>query len=160
MNRRIAARLLLLSPAERLLLPRGEGGPIAEAAESFWFTVGGGLEPGESAADAARREIIEETGLTDAVLGPSVWYSEQILTFEGALTLFAETFFVAHARNEALDDAGWTELEREMIREWRWWSLEDIAASDEVIFPVGLADLLGAVIAGNYPAEPLVIARI
>jgi 8-oxo-dGTP pyrophosphatase MutT (NUDIX family) len=160
MNRRNAARVLLLGPTGRLLLLRGEGGPIAEGAASFWFTAGGGLEPGESVVDAARREILEETGLRDVVLGPAVWYSEQVLTFEGAPTLFAETFLVAHAPAETLDAAGWTALEREMIREWRWWSLAEIAASNEVMFPTDLAALLGDVIAGRYPAEPLVIARL
>ena len=38
----------------------------------FWQSVTGSLEPGESHADAARRELFEETGLTDE---GRLWYS-------------------------------------------------------------------------------------
>jgi len=40
---------------------RGQGG--------FWCFPGGGVEPGESAADAACREALEETGLTVTLQG-------------------------------------------------------------------------------------------
>jgi 8-oxo-dGTP pyrophosphatase MutT (NUDIX family) len=156
---RTAVRVLLFSPAGRLLLLRGEGGPV-EGAPVFWFTVGGGLEAGEELMAAARREVAEETGLVDVRFGPAVWYSEQILAFNGEGTLFKETFVVAHAPGETLDPSGWTALEREMIREWRWWTREEIAASDEVIYPDGLAHLLVDVLEARYPAEPLVIARV
>ena len=148
-----------MGPSGRLLLLRCEGGPVAEGARRFWMTVGGGLEPGEDIAAAARREVAEETGLTEVTFGPAVWYSEQVLTLNGEATLFKETYLIAHSASEDLDAAGWTDLEREMIREWRWWSVEEIAATDEVIFPAGLARLLPDVIAGRYPADPLVIAR-
>lgn len=160
MIERIAARVLLLGPTGRLLLLRCEGGPVAEGARRFWMNVGGGLEPGEDLLTAARREVAEETGLIEVTFGPGVWYSEQVLTLNGAPTLFKETFVVAHAGSEDLDPAGWTDLEREMIRDWRWWSVDEIAASDETIYPAGLAELLPDVIAGRYPAAPLVIARM
>lgn len=158
MIERIAARVLLIGPSDRLLLLRGEGGPVAGPAR-FWFTVGGGLEPGESLTEAARREVAEETGLTDVQFGPAVWYSEQALIWNGAPALFRETFIVARCASETLSDSAWTELEREMIREWRWWSVAELAATGEVIYPQGLANLLPGLIAGRYPAEPLVIAR-
>lgn len=164
MKERVAVRLLLLSPQGRLLLLRGEGGPVtAMSGEDhgvFWFTAGGGLEPGEDLMTAARREVVEETGLTDVRFGPAVWYSEQVLSFHGEPTLFKETYIVAHAEAETLDAAGWTELERELIQDWRWWSLAEIAVTAEVIFPSGLANLLPDVIAGRYPSAPLVIARV
>jgi 8-oxo-dGTP pyrophosphatase MutT (NUDIX family) len=159
MRERIAARVLLIGPSNRLLLLRGEGGPVAGPAR-FWFTVGGGLEPGESLMDAARREVAEETGLAGVQFGPAVWYSEQLVTWNGEPALFRETFIAARSPTETLDDAAWTELERDMITGWRWWSVAEIAATDEVIFPRGLAPLLADVIAGRYPAEPLVIARV
>jgi 8-oxo-dGTP pyrophosphatase MutT (NUDIX family) len=164
LKERVAVRLLLLSPQGRLLLLRGEGGPVramsGEDCGAFWFTVGGGREPGEDLVTTARREVVEETGLTAVRFGPAVWYSEQVLSFHGEPTLFKETFIVAHAEAETLDPAGWTELEREMIRGWRWWSVEEIAATAEVIFPAGLAGLLPDVIAGRYPPAPLVIAPL
>ncbi|HEY3696993.1 NUDIX domain-containing protein [Phenylobacterium sp.] len=78
MRRRLTARVLLFDPLDRILLMRGrfEGAPDAER---FWFTVGGGVEPGESLMQAAAREIAEETGLADVVLGPVVWLREAVM---------------------------------------------------------------------------------
>jgi 8-oxo-dGTP pyrophosphatase MutT (NUDIX family) len=49
--------ILVHDDADRLLLVRSTG-------SAQWQTVGGAIEPDESPADAARREVAEETGLT------------------------------------------------------------------------------------------------
>ena len=58
---RVAARVLLVDPAGRLLLFQGFDPHVPD--ESFWFTAGGGLEPGEELLAGAQRELREETGL-------------------------------------------------------------------------------------------------
>lgn len=40
-----------------------------------WEIPGGHIEPGESALEAAARELHEETGATDYTLAPICWYS-------------------------------------------------------------------------------------
>ncbi len=49
-----------------------EGKPILSrhAQRDTWETQGGHIEPGESPADAARRELYEESGVTDAEIIP------------------------------------------------------------------------------------------
>ena len=61
MRERLTARVLLFDPRGRLLLVRGRATPAAEL--SFWFTVGGGVEPGETLEAGALREVAEETGI-------------------------------------------------------------------------------------------------
>lgn len=54
----------------RVLLVRQTGGPFAGA----WLCPGGGLEPHETAEDAVRRELREETGLGVEELEPVAVY--------------------------------------------------------------------------------------
>jgi ADP-ribose pyrophosphatase YjhB (NUDIX family) len=145
LRRRPTARVLVLDPAGRVLLFRFHfrQGPLAGLI--FWATPGGALERGESFADGARRELAEETGLLVEDLGPEVARHEYVMQVpDGAAVEVDERYF--RLRVEALDvaDAGWTELEREVMTEHRWWSAEEIAAAAETIYPVDLAEMLSA----------------
>jgi 8-oxo-dGTP diphosphatase len=57
---RNAARIVLISPAQRVLLFEARN----NQGEHFWLMPGGGLEPDETFAEAAQRELWEETGQT------------------------------------------------------------------------------------------------
>lgn len=61
MDIRIAAYGVIIEGGRILLAHWNEGG------HTGWTLPGGGLEPGEDPADAARREILEETGHTAAL---------------------------------------------------------------------------------------------
>ena len=65
---REAARVLLLDGSDRLLLFRGCD-PADRDRGQWWFTPGGGLDPGETYEQGARREVLEETGLSQFDLG-------------------------------------------------------------------------------------------
>lgn len=158
MRERPTARVLLFDPQDRLLLVRGRL-PTDRDGPSFWFTVGGGAEPGETILEAAAREVMEETGLTDAELGPVVWYGETILTdLSLEPLLFQLHYILARTGGGALSRAGWHDYEHELTDEMRWWTLDEIRASSEPFYPECLAELLVDVAAGRIAAAPLVIA--
>lgn len=148
---RHTVRVLLLDPAQRLLLMRYRN-LDDPAAPLVWATAGGEVEPGESVEQAALREIAEETGQLGTRLGPRVWYGEWTRVGR-ELVRFKETFVVAHAATDTLSSDGWTEHERNMIADVRWWTHADIAASDDIIYPIGLAELLPPILRGEYPAS-------
>jgi 8-oxo-dGTP pyrophosphatase MutT (NUDIX family) len=148
---RRAARVILLDPADRLLLIRGHD--IDQPGRSWWFTVGGGIDAGEDARTAAVREVREETGLAldpADLVGP-------VFTRSAVFDFFAETcrqdeeIFVARVAGpdldpEALRRDGWTELEVDVLDEVRWWDLDALRQVTEEVFPEGLPDLVSGLL--------------
>jgi 8-oxo-dGTP pyrophosphatase MutT (NUDIX family) len=157
MRERLTARVLLLDPAGRVLLMKGRL-PDRPDGPAFWYAVGGGVEDGETLLQAAAREIVEETGLTDAVLGPAVWRDEVVLhDVDRERRLFRQYYVVAHTAGGEPSRDGWLPHERRLTDDMRWWTLGDLQQTADTVFPTGLAQLLPDVLAGRFAAEPMLI---
>ena len=63
---------------------------------------------------------------------------------------FSESYFVARCAGGDVFRAGWQALERELVDDIRWWSLAELIACDEPVFPEGLADLMSMVLAKDF----------
>lgn len=130
--------------AVRVILVDGQGRTLLfHSVDDYWFTPGGGLEEGEDLQSAARREVWEEVGLELGELGKPL-ASEQIeFDFEGQHIVQFQTYFLVRLDSEhQVSRTGWTELEVRAVRDCRWWSCEEIAASAERIYPERLVDWL------------------
>jgi 8-oxo-dGTP pyrophosphatase MutT (NUDIX family) len=160
---RKTARVLLLDGDDRLLLVRMHDPQVGDASgkvlrDPYWVTIGGEMEPGEDLASAARRELLEETGLTDVRLGPPVWTTEHVLKIKGEDRLLVETFLVAWTDTTDLNRDGWTNLEREVIHDMKWWSPSELRSTSETIFPTSLPQHIPALLGGDIPASPFAVA--
>lgn len=152
---RPTARVILLDPADRVLLLRGRL-PAAPKGEGYWFPVGGGVEPGESLAEAAAREIREETGIVDFTLGPLIWRRQGVLKMPEPM-LFLEHYFLARCASADPVRDGWSAMEHDLLDDMRWWTQPELAATADAVFPPGLADRLVGLIAGDLPPDPVEI---
>lgn len=140
---RTAGRVLLVDAANRVLLI--EHYTDIGSSATHWITPGGGLEPGETPANAAARELREEVGLhvTLPDESPAAHIDRETFTING--TRYEQTnhyFLIRHESGTPLVAAGVDEIERALLIGERWWSLPDLRATSAVVHPVGLADLL------------------
>lgn len=146
--RRRAARVLVLDEADRLLLFRGldPGDPDSGPG---WFTVGGGVDPGESVLGAAAREVRGETGLVDVDLGPPVWVRDFEFRFEGVRHAQQEYLHVDRVTGASVDTGGFNDVERRSVLGHHWWSAAELASTADVVHPPQLAELLATALTGE-----------
>lgn len=145
---RSGARVLLVDALGRVLLLRGRD-PAAPDVR-YWFTIGGGLDEGESARDGAVRELFEEAGLRAdpaELVGP-VHHEVAEFSFDGRHYRQDQVFFLLRVDDWTADTAGFEPIERATIDAWRWWSAAQLRATDEIRYPADLADLLERLLAG------------
>jgi ADP-ribose pyrophosphatase YjhB (NUDIX family) len=142
---RLAAKVILVGPDQSVLLFRG-GDPARPEDGTWWFPPGGGVEGGETLEGAARREVQEETGFVLGELGPVALRRRVEFGFRGRTIVGDEAYFVVCVDRRAISTDGWTDLEREVVEEHRWWALDDLRTTDETVYPEGLVGLVEAVI--------------
>lgn len=137
---RHAGRAVVLDPGDRVLLLRYDNDPPAGR---HWATPGGGLNPGESHRDAASRELAEETGWDDVVLLEEIHRHLRTVSHAGRTLLQHDRLFLArtHPERRQLGDVAAMHAS-DGVAAWRWWTLSELDATAEVIWPAGLAGLI------------------
>ncbi len=156
--RRQAARVVLLDRHQRVLLLRASD-PFDRSKRPWWEIPGGGMDRREPSEDCARRELYEEAGIVDAEIGPCVWVQHARFRFAGLHFDQHERIHVAWCDADGDDvphaPAGLEALEAMAFDGRRWWTVDDLLASDEPVLPRRLREFLPGLVDGPLPNEPI-----
>ena len=148
---RTAARAILIDEQDRVLLIWGCD-PAKPHAGYWWYTPGGGVEPGESFAEALRRELQEEIGLdTDHAdhVGDVIFEATSRFSFDGREINQRNLFFEVRVTEFEADLSALSAEERRAILSVHWLTLDEMRGTPHVIFPANLPDIVANLLATN-----------
>lgn len=151
---RHGVRILLLDDDARTLLFRSDD----DERRPFWYPPGGGSEPGETAEETARRELREETGLTDVAL-VEFGRRRAIASWGGTMYDFRERWFLCCVPAFEISTLGFTAAEMVSIIGHRWWTLDELRVTADRLVPANLAALVLRLTVDGLPAELIELAE-
>jgi 8-oxo-dGTP pyrophosphatase MutT (NUDIX family) len=142
---RETARVMLIDEQNRIFLLKTHFDPEV-GLPPRWLTPGGGMDEGETTLQTAVRELLEETGLNidPEVLGDPVLVASGRWDWADGLSYhtYKDTIYEYRVSNFQPDTSGFTQDEHRDILEFRWWTIEELLASEEALAPHELRDWL------------------
>jgi 8-oxo-dGTP pyrophosphatase MutT (NUDIX family) len=153
-TKRPTGRVILVDATDRALLIRSEDPRIDVPV--LWLTPGGGCREGESCREPACRELYEETGIKVQNPGPCVWQRRHLWRWGKRMIDSEEHLFFMRMPGEiAIRPAKLCPIEQEILREFRWWHVDELAAArDQNFVPRRFGELLRPLLRGKIPPVP------
>ncbi|MFJ5645647.1 NUDIX hydrolase [Streptomyces sp. NPDC093223] len=142
---RRAARVICLDAAHRLLLLRWRD-PFDGS--WLWEPPGGGIEAGETPLVAARRELVEETGLDPAAVRDRSVPVDRDVRWNGMRYIGTEYFFVAKFADEqpSLVRTGLLPDEQATLDTHLWIAWSDLGSLSDPVEPPQLPSVLASLV--------------
>jgi predicted amidohydrolase len=145
---RWSIRVLVVDEAGRTLLAKFCDD---RSGRCWWVPPGGGIEAGEDDLACARRELAEELGRVDLVVGPGIGRRGGSFTVNGRWMTQHERWYLCRCPHFTVPDDVVARGRAEGIRDIRWWSSDELRAARIETGPRDLADLLDRVVADDPP---------
>lgn len=136
---RPSARIICLDDQGRILLLHLRD-PFDGSTK--WEPPGGGIEAGETPQQAARRELIEETGLPGELIEPGPVEIARAFRWNGRDHEHTEWFYLARITETDVRPAGLRADERANFLGYRWFSPDEIRSSHERTEPSQLLEIV------------------
>lgn len=145
--RRRAARVILLDEDDHVLMIHGTD--PANPRDSYWYSLGGGVDEGEDPRAAAVREVWEETGLRldpADLVGP-LREDVVVFPFDGRQIHQEQVFFGARTTRFTASPAAFEETEVRSTIAIDWLPARALDQVAETVFPEFLAELVEDLVA-------------
>ena len=152
---RRGARGIVIDQQDHVLFVGHGAGPDRR---EKWFLPGGGIDPGETPAEAVRRELYEETGLllrAGDLAGPVGMQCFHGVR-GGAPFIQENHLFFARAERFEPCVSGGDDYERDL--EFKWVRVSDFLTTDGFDRIEPLLALVKRLLSGDVPAEPVRLA--
>lgn len=150
---RRCARVVVVDDSDRMLLLCG--GDPARPEYAIWHTPGGGIDPGETPEQAARRELREEVGLALDDVGQVVWHRSLQFSFDGVQYDQDEVYYYVRVPGHEVDPSGREPIERRWLTDHAWWGVDQIRGCTDLVAPPDLADRLAQLLTDGPPTSPV-----
>lgn len=86
------------------------------------------------------------------------WRGRPLLaTWDGVTQEVRQRYFVVRAPRFEIDTSGFEEFEKATVTGHRWWTVDELAATTDLMRPAGLAQLLAQLLAAGPPGEPIIV---
>ena len=123
---RTTARVLPVDEQDRVLLMHGWEPRSPD--RSFWFTIGGAAEDGETLPEAAVRELAEEVGITatPGELGDPLATYDNVFDWGEWHVVQTETYYAVRVHDVAIDLSGLDAMEQATTDRADWWTADDL----------------------------------
>jgi 8-oxo-dGTP pyrophosphatase MutT (NUDIX family) len=153
---RWAVRVLVIDEEGRTLLTQF-GDEVS--GRRWWAPPGGGIEAQEDDLACARRELLEELGRDDLIVGECVGRRGGTFPIDGTWLTQHERWYVCRCPHFEVADDVVAAVRSEGIRSVRWWSSAELRNDRVDTAPRHLAELLDDILAGRAPAADRDLGR-